>query len=176
MKRFAWKLGELPEGYDHKYTYSHVGYNLKISDMQAACGVAQLEKAEGFINARKQNFKYLKDKLQSCADFLILPQATENSDPSWFGFPITVKPEAGIQRVDLQQYLDQNKIGTRLLFAGNLTRQPYMIGKNFRVSGELTNTDIVMNQTFWIGVYPGLSTEMLDYVVEKIETFLGVNF
>ena len=176
MKRFAWKLGNLPEGYDHKYTYSHLGYNLKISDMQAACGVAQLDKAEGFIAARKQNFTYLKNKLQSCAEFLILPEATENSDPSWFGFPITVKEGSGIRRVDLQQYLDQNKIGTRLLFAGNLTRQPYMIGKNFRISGELTNTDIVMNQTFWIGVYPGLSTEMLDYVVEKIETFLGVNF
>ncbi|MDO6384982.1 lipopolysaccharide biosynthesis protein RfbH [Uliginosibacterium sp. 31-12] len=176
MKRFAWKLGDLPEGYDHKYTYSHVGYNLKITDMQAACGVAQLEKAGSFISARKKNFKYLKEKLQSCADCLILPEATENSDPSWFGFPITVKTEAGVRRVDLQQYLDQNKIGTRLLFAGNLTRQPYMIGKNFRISGDLTNTDIVMNQTFWIGVYPGLSTEMLDFVVEKIETFLGVNF
>lgn len=176
MKRFAWKLGDLPEGYDHKYTYSHLGYNLKISDMQAACGVAQLEKVEGFIEVRKQNFKYLREKLESCSEFLILPEATENSDPSWFGFPVTVKPESGVQRIDLQQYLDQNKIGTRLLFAGNLTRQPYMIGKNFRVSGDLTNTDIVMNQTFWIGVYPGLSTEMLDFVVEKIETFLGVNF
>jgi CDP-4-dehydro-6-deoxyglucose reductase, E1 len=175
-KRFCWKLGSLPEGYDHKYTYSHLGYNLKISDMQAACGVAQLEKAAAFVEARKQNFKYLKDKLQSCAEFLVLPEATQSSDPSWFGFPITVKPSAGVNRVDLQQYLDQNRIGTRLLFAGNLTRQPYMTGRNFRISGELTNTDIIMNNTFWIGVYPGLSTEMLDFVVEKIEAFLGVNF
>ncbi len=175
-KRFAWKLGDLPDGYDHKYTYSHIGYNLKITDMQAACGLAQLQKAPGFIAARKHNFRYLKEKLQSCEQFLILPQATENSDPSWFGFPITVRPDAGINRVDFQQYLDQNRIGTRLLFAGNLTRQPYMIGRNYRVSGELTNTDIIMNQTFWIGVYPGLSEQMLDFVVSKIETFLGVNF
>ena len=176
MKRFAWKLGRLPEGYDHKYTYSHLGYNLKITDMQAACGLAQLEKAEGFIAARKRNFTYLKEKLQSCGEFLILPEATPNSDPSWFGFPITVKESSGFSRVELQQYLDQNKIGTRLLFAGNLIRQPYMEGRNYRISGELTNTDIVMNQTFWVGVYPGLSTEMLDFVVEKIETFLGLNF
>ncbi|MFA9439814.1 lipopolysaccharide biosynthesis protein RfbH [Uliginosibacterium sp. sgz301328] len=175
-KRFCWKLGSLPEGYDHKYTYSHLGYNLKITDMQAACGLAQLEKAPKLIEARKRNFAYLKEKLQSCADFLILPEATHNSDPSWFGFPITIKPEAGINRVDLLQYLDQNKIGTRLLFAGNLTRQPYMIGRNFRISGELTNTDIIMNQTFWVGIYPGLTQEMLDFTVEKIETFLGVNF
>lgn len=175
-KRFAWKRGDLPDGYDHKYTYSHVGYNLKITDMQAACGLAQLQKAPGFIAARKHNFAYLKDKLQSCEQFLILPQATENSDPSWFGFPITVRPDAGINRVDFQQYLDQNRIGTRLLFAGNLTRQPYMVGRNYRVSGELTNTDIIMNHTFWIGVYPGLSEQMLDFVVSKIETFLGVNF
>lgn len=175
-KRFCWKLGSLPEGYDHKYTYSHLGYNLKITDMQAACGLAQLEKAPKLIEARKRNFAYLKEKLQSCAEFLILPEATNNSDPSWFGFPITIKPEAGINRVDLLQYLDQNKIGTRLLFAGNLTRQPYMIGRNFRISGELTNTDIIMNQTFWVGIYPGLTQEMLDFTVEKIETFLGVNF
>jgi CDP-6-deoxy-D-xylo-4-hexulose-3-dehydrase len=175
-KRFCWKLGNLPEGYDHKYTYSHLGYNLKITDMQAACGLAQMDRVEGFVQARRDNFAYLHDKLQSCKEFLILPHATPNSDPSWFGFPITLKPEADFRRVDLLAYLDQNKIGTRLLFAGNLTRQPYMIGRNYRVSGELTNTDIIMNQTFWVGVYPGLSHEMLDFVVEKIETFLGVNF
>jgi CDP-6-deoxy-D-xylo-4-hexulose-3-dehydrase len=175
-KRFCWQLGDLPEGYDHKYTYSHAGYNLKITDMQAACGLAQLDKLDGFVQARKDNFKYLHDRLKSCEEFLVLPEATENSDPSWFGFLITIKPEANIRRVDLLEYLDQNKIGTRLLFAGNLTRQPYMKGKNFRVSGELTNTDVVMNDSFWIGVYPGLTKEMLDFTVEKIESYLGVNF
>ena len=175
-KRFCWQLGDLPEGYDHKYTYSHAGYNLKITDMQAACGLAQLDKLDGFVQARKDNFKYLHDRLKSCEEFLILPEATENSDPSWFGFLITIKPEANIRRVDLLEYLDQNKIGTRLLFAGNLTRQPYMKGKNYRVSGELANTDVVMNDSFWIGVYPGLTKEMLDFTVEKIETYLGVNF
>lgn len=173
-KRFCWKLGNLPEGYDHKYTYSHLGYNLKITDMQAACGLAQMDKLDGFVQARKENFAYLKNRLQSCVEFLELPEATENSDPSWFGFLITIKPEANIQRVDLLKFLDQHKVGTRLLFAGNLTRQPYMIGRNFRISGELTNTDMVMNNSFWIGVYPGLTTEMLDYACEKIEEFLGV--
>ncbi len=175
-KRFCWKLGDLPEGYDHKYTYAHAGYNLKITDMQAACGLAQMDKLEGFIQARKANFKYLYDRLQSCHDFLILPKATENSDPSWFGFLMTIKPEANIRRVDLLSYLDQEKIGTRLLFAGNLTRQPYMQGRNYRVSGDLTHTDIVMNDSFWVGVYPGLTEEMLDFTASKIETFLGVNF
>ena len=175
-KRFCWKLGELPEGYDHKYTYSHLGYNLKISDMQAACALAQMDRLEGFIAARKNNFAYLKDRLKSCEEFLILPEATPNSEPSWFGFPITLRESAGVDRVDLLQYLDQHKIGTRLLFAGNLTRQPYMIGRNFRVSGQLSNTDIIMNNTFWIGVYPGLTEEMLGYVVDRLETFLGVNF
>lgn len=175
-KRFSWQLGTLPMGYDHKYTYSHLGYNLKISDMQAACALAQMDRLEGFVAARKNNFDYLKTRLKSCEEFLILPDATENSSPSWFGFPITLKDDAPISRVDLLKYLDQHKIGTRLLFAGNLTRQPYMIGRNFRVSGELTNTDSVMNNTFWIGVYPGLNEEMLDFMVEKIETFLGLNF
>jgi CDP-6-deoxy-D-xylo-4-hexulose-3-dehydrase len=175
-KRFCWKLGTLPEGYDHKYTYTHLGYNLKITDMQAACGLAQIDRAAGFIQARKDNFAYLSERLQSCAEFLILPQATEHADPSWFGFPLTLKPEANLSRVDLLTYLDQHKIGTRLLFAGNLTRQPYMIGRNFRVSGELTNTDRVMHDTFWIGVFPGLTREMLDFAVDKLEAFLGVGF
>ena len=175
-KRFCWKLGKLPEGYDHKYTYSHLGYNLKITDMQAACGLAQLDRLDDFVAARKRNFAWLKERLQSCAEFLILPEATANSDPSWFGFPMTLKPEANLNRVDLLTYLDQAKVGTRLLFAGNLTRQPYMIGRNYRVSGELANTDRVMNDTFWIGVFPGLSEAMLDHAAEKIETFLGVNF
>ena len=175
-KRFCCKLGDLPEGYDHKYTYAHAGYNLKITDMQAACGLAQMDKLEGFIQARKDNFKYLYERLQSCQDFLILPEATPNSDPSWFGFLMTIKPEANIRRVDLLSYLDQEKIGTRLLFAGNLTRQPYMQGRNYRVSGDLKHTDIVMNDSFWVGVYPGLTEEMLDFTALKIESFLGLNF
>ncbi|MDG0026273.1 lipopolysaccharide biosynthesis protein RfbH [Trinickia sp. Y13] len=173
-KRFCWKLGNLPAGYDHKYTYSHLGYNLKISDMQAACALAQMERVEDFIAARKRNFARLKAGLAECEQFLLLPEATENSEPSWFGFPITIKPAAGVNRVDMVQYLDQHKIGTRLLFAGNLTRQPYMLGRNFRVSGDLVNTDIIMNDTFWVGVYPGLSDEMLDYVIERIRLFVGV--
>ena len=175
-KRFCWKLGDLPEGYDHKYTYSHLGYNLKITDMQAACALAQLDRLDDFIALRKSNFRYLKEKLQACSEFLHLPEATPYSDPSWFGFPVVLKQESGVNRVDLLNYLDQNKIGTRLLFAGNLTRQPYMLGKNFRVSGDLTNTDVVMNQTFWLGVYPGLTFAHLDYVVEKLEEFFGLNF
>ena len=175
-KRFCWKLGNLPEGYDHKYTYSHLGYNLKISDMQAACALAQLEKAPAFIQARKENFKFLKERLSSCEEFLQLPVVTENSDPSWFGFPLTVKEDSPISRLDLITYLDQNKIGTRLLFAGNLTRQPYMVDANYRVSGELTATDNVMNNTFWIGIQPALTKEMLEYTASKIEEYLGINF
>lgn len=175
-QRFCCKLGTLPEGYDHKYTYSHLGYNLKITDMQAACGVAQLDRAEGFVQARKDNFAYMKEGLKNCEEFLILPEATPNSDPSWFGFPITIRPEANVDRVSLLTFLDQNKIGTRLLFAGNLTRQPYMIGRNYRVSGELTNTDRIMHDTLWIGVFPGLTKEMMDFSISKIEEFFGVNF
>jgi len=175
-KRFCWKLGNLPEGYDHKYTYSHLGYNLKITDMQAACALAQLDRVDEFIATRKANFAYLKNRLESCADFLHLPEATPNSNPSWFGFPVVLKESSGIKRVDLLSYLDDNKIGTRLLFAGNLTRQPYMIGRNYRISGKLSNTDTVMNQTFWLGVFPGLQTAHLDYIAEKLEEFLGVNF
>jgi CDP-6-deoxy-D-xylo-4-hexulose-3-dehydrase len=175
-KRFSWKLGDLPEGYDHKYIYSHLGYNLKITDMQAACALAQLDRVDDFIAARRRNFQFLKERLAACAEFLILPQATPNSDPSWFGFPMTIRPEAGAMRVDLLRYLDQNKVGTRLLFAGNLTRQPYMIGRPYRVAGDLQNTDIVMNDTFWVGVYPGLDAPRLEYVAEKIEQFFGVGF
>jgi CDP-6-deoxy-D-xylo-4-hexulose-3-dehydrase len=175
-KRFCWKLGDLPEGYDHKYTYSHLGYNLKITDMQAACGLAQLEKAPQFIQARKHNFAFLKERLSACEEFLHLPEATEHSDPSWFGFPITLKADCPVTRLDLLTYLDQNKVGTRLLFAGNLVRQPYMAGANYRISGELINTDVVMNNTFWIGVQPSLTREMLEFAAQKIETYLGVNF
>ena len=174
--RFCWtakKLGgSLPDGYDHKYTYSHAGYNLKITDMQAACGLAQLDKLNDFIAQRKENFAYLKRQLRNLEDVLILPEATPNSDPSWFGFPITLRPESGVYRVDLLRHLDEHKVGTRLLFGGNILRQPYMADRKFRVSGELTNTDIVMNQTFWIGVFPALDKEMLDYVCSQIEYFL----
>ncbi|WP_431098413.1 lipopolysaccharide biosynthesis protein RfbH [Polaromonas aquatica] len=175
-KRFCWKLGNLPEGYDHKYTYSHLGYNLKITDMQAACGLAQLDKAPAFIQARKDNFKFLKKRLAACEEFVYLPQATEHSDPSWFGFPITLKENSPVTRLDLLTYLDQNKVGTRLLFAGNLVRQPYMKEQQYRISGELTNTDNVMNNTFWIGVQPSLTESMMEYSCSKIETYLGVNF
>lgn len=172
--RFCQKLGDLPEGYDHKYIYSHLGYNLKITDMQAACGLAQLQKAPSFIEQRRQNFAFLKSRLATCEEFLLLPTATENSDPSWFGFPLTLKANALISRVDLLQKLDAHKIGTRLLFAGNLVRQPYMKGREFRISGELINTDTVMRDTFWIGVQPALSQEMLEYSVRVIEDALGV--
>lgn len=175
-KRFCQKLGDLPQGYDHKYTYSHLGYNLKITDMQAACGLAQLEKASDFIRARKANFAFLKERLKDCEEFVHLPQATEHSDPSWFGFPITLKENCPVTRLDLLTYLDQHKIGTRLLFAGNLTRQPYMMGARYRISGDLTNTDNVMNNTFWIGVQPALTQEMLEFTARKIEVYLGVNF
>jgi CDP-6-deoxy-D-xylo-4-hexulose-3-dehydrase len=175
-KRFCQQLGDLPFGYDHKYTYSHLGYNLKITDMQAACGLAQLEKAPEFIQARKDNFAFLKKRLKECEEFISLPEATEHSDPSWFGFPITLKENCPVTRLDLLTYLDQNKIGTRLLFAGNLTRQPYMIGAQYRISEDLINTDKVMNNTFWIGVQPSLTKEMMEFSAKKIESFLGVAF
>jgi CDP-6-deoxy-D-xylo-4-hexulose-3-dehydrase len=175
-KRFCQKLGDLPEGYDHKYTYSHLGYNLKITDMQAACGLAQLDRAAQFVQQRKDNFAFLKARLAACEEFLILPQATPGSDPSWFGFPITLRDNAPVSRVDLLTYLDQQRVGTRLLFAGNLTLQPYMVGRNYRVSGSLTNTDTVMNNTFWIGVQPALTPNMLEYAARQIESYLGVDF
>ncbi len=171
-KRFCWKLGELPEGYDHKYIYSHLGYNLKITDMQAACGLAQLDKAPSFIEKRKANFAYLKSQLTPLSEFLILPEATTNSDPSWFGFPITLRDSAPVSRLELTRYLDSTKVGTRLLFAGNLLRQPYMKDRPVRVVGELKNTDVVMNQTFWIGVQPALTESMLDHVTASIRSGL----
>jgi CDP-6-deoxy-D-xylo-4-hexulose-3-dehydrase len=175
-QRFCQTLGQLPTGYDHKYTYSHLGYNLKITDMQAACGLGQLEKLPDFIAARKRHFAYLKARLQSCADLLILPEATPGSDPSWFGFPVTLREEVPVSRVDLLRYLDQQRVGTRLLFAGNLTRQPYMQGRQYRVSGRLDNTDLIMKNTFWIGVQPALSEDALDYTARQIEFFLGKDF
>ena len=175
-KRFEWQLGDLPRGYDHKYTFSHLGYNLKITDMQAACGLAQLERIDGFVEARKDNFNYLTEKLQSLSEYLILPKSTKSSTPSWFGYPLTIKKNAGVSRLMLLKHLDHYKIGTRLLFAGNLTRQPYFQGREYRIIGNLENTDIVMNQTFWIGLYPGLSLEQLDFVVLKMEEFFGIGW
>lgn len=179
-KRFCWTKkelgGGLPDGYDHKYTYSHLGYNLKITDMQAACALAQMDRVEEFIAKRRANFAYLRNRLQSCVEFVHLPETTPNSEPSWFGFPLLLKDTAGVKRTDLINFLEQNKIGTRLLFAGNLTKQPYMAGRNFRISGDLTNTDVVMNQTFWLGTFPGLGEPQLDYITDKLEEFFGVNF
>jgi CDP-6-deoxy-D-xylo-4-hexulose-3-dehydrase len=164
-KRFDWQLGTLPPCYDHKYIYSHIGYNLKATDMQAAVGVAQLQKLPGFIEARRRNFRVLAEGLKDLQEFFILPQATPESDPSWFGFPIAVKPEAPWPCAEVIQFLERRKIGTRQLFGGNLTRQPAYRDVPWRVVGELPNTDFVMNNVFWIGVYPGLSEEMLAYVI-----------
>jgi CDP-4-dehydro-6-deoxyglucose reductase, E1 len=170
-KRFGWQLGELPFGYDHKYTYSHVGYNLKMTDMQAAVGVEQLAKLPEFIEKRRDNFAFLYERLQDLTDVLVLPEATANSEPSWFGFPILVKHDAPFTRNDLVKYLEEKKIGTRLLFGGNLIKQPLYKGLNYRVVGNLAETDKVMLGVFWIGVYPGLTREMLLYIVEQIENF-----
>jgi CDP-6-deoxy-D-xylo-4-hexulose-3-dehydrase len=170
-KRFGWQLGELPFGYDHKYTYSHIGYNMKITDMQAACGLAQLDRLEGFIKKRKENFNFLYKNLKDLEEFLILPEAEKNSEPSWFGFPISLKKNNNLSRNDLIQYLNENKIGTRLLFSGNLIKQPYMKNLNFKVYKGLKNTDFIMENTFWIGLYPGLSKNHLEYTVNKIKKF-----
>ncbi len=169
FKRFDWQLGELPAGYDHKYIYSHLGYNLKSGDIQAAIGLAQLERVNNFTHQRKSNWQSLRDGLSTLEDFLILPEATENSSPSWFGFAITIKPETKINRKDLIAFLHDRKIGTRLLFGGNLLRQPAFQGSPRRVHGNLINTDIVMNQTFWVGVWPGLTPQMLDYIIVSIQ-------
>jgi CDP-4-dehydro-6-deoxyglucose reductase, E1 len=170
-KRFEWQLGQLPCGYDHKYIYSHIGYNLKATDMQAALGVSQLAKLPRFIERRKSNFTYLRARLDDLQDLLILPEATAGADPSWFGFPIGVRPGAAINRTQLTRALEAQKIGTRLLFGGNLTRQPAYEGCEFRVVGDLRNTDYAMNSVFWIGVFPGLTKPMLDYVADVIREF-----
>jgi CDP-6-deoxy-D-xylo-4-hexulose-3-dehydrase len=172
-KRFDWQLGTLPCGYDHKYTYSHVGYNLKATDMQAALGCSQLDKLPEFIARRKQNFAYLLRELRPLEDVLMLPVAGEHADPSWFGFPIGVRPGAPFKRDQLTRALDTAKIGTRLVFAGNLLRQPAYEGLEYRVVGELANTDFVMNNVFWIGVFPGLTEEMLQYVVKTVVGFVA---
>lgn len=173
LKRYEWQLGDLPSGYDHKYTYSHLGYNLKSGDIQAAIGLAQLEKLNNFIGSRKKNWAYLHDHLKDLEEFLILPKPTENSEPSWFGFALTVKDNSPVSRNDLVMKLNEMKIGTRLLFGGNLLRQPAFIGTPRRVIGSLINSDIVMNNSFWVGVWPGLTEEMLSYVVENIHMIFG---
>ena len=170
-KRFEWQLGTLPVGYDHKYIYSHIGYNLKATDMQAALGLSQLKKIDTFSDARKNNFKYLHNGL-SQVQGLIMPRATEKSDPSWFGFPLTIDPAHPADREELLRFLDSRKIGTRLLFAGNLTRQPAYKNVDWRIVGDLTNTDIVMKRTFWVGTYPGLTPVMLDYIIASISEFM----
>ncbi len=170
-KRFDWQLGDLPHGYDHKYTYSHIGYNLKVSDMQAAVGVTQLKKVNSFIEKRRSNFTYLKNKLSNLQEFFLLPEATPNSEPSWFGFPIFVREGAPFTRDELVHHLNDQKIGTRLLFGGNLLRQPAYRNINHRVVGDLKRSDDVMHRVFWIGVYPGLTEAMLDYVAETIQKF-----
>jgi CDP-6-deoxy-D-xylo-4-hexulose-3-dehydrase len=171
-KRFKWQLGDMPAGYDHKYTYSHLGYNLKITDMQAAVGLAQMDRLEGFVEARRKNFRHLKNRLSQLADRLLLPEATPHSDPSWFGFTITLLPHVTQTREQLTAFLEKHKIGTRLLFAGNLTRQPYFRDRPHRISGTLENTNRVMASTFWIGVYPGLTVDMLDFSADKIIEFM----
>jgi CDP-6-deoxy-D-xylo-4-hexulose-3-dehydrase len=175
-KRFCWKLGNLPEGYDHKYTYSHCGYNLKITDMQAACGLAQLKKLDKFIEKRRDNFSFLYSQLLELNDIFFLPEATRCSTPSWFGFPLTLRDDAPFTRRDLLDYLDQERVGTRLLFAGNLTKQPYMLQRKYREVGTLENTNKVMSDTFWIGLQPSLTQEMLSWAINRIKTYIGRNF
>ena len=171
-KRFEWQLGDLPKGYDHKYIYSHIGYNLKATDMQAALGVSQLEKLDYFVQRRKDNFNYLYSLFENNPN-IILPKATENSDPSWFGFPITLKPDSQINREDLLRHLDEKKIGTRLMFAGNILKQPAYMNINHRVIGDLQNTNVVMRNTFWVGVYPGLNNKKLEFIAHNINNFLN---
>jgi CDP-6-deoxy-D-xylo-4-hexulose-3-dehydrase len=167
-KRYGWTLGTLPEGYDHKYTYRHIGYNLKVTDMQAAIGVSQLQKLPSFVEKRKENFQYLRNGLDGLSDLLLLPEPTPNSTPSWFGFPITVQTGGPLTRNQLVQELEQKRIGTRLLFGGNLLHQPAYQDIHHRVVGKLDRTDQIMNHTFWVGVHPGLTHEMLDYMVETL--------
>jgi len=174
--RFEQKHGDLPYGYDHKYVYSHSGYNLKITDMQAACGLAQLGKLDFFIERRRSNYTYLRNKLETLTEFIQLPIPTPNSNPSWFGFPITLKDNCGISRVDVTKFLDSHKIGSRLLFAGNLINQPYFKDVEYRVVGDLTHTQKTMNDTFWIGVQPALNEVHFDFVAEKLEELFGLNF
>ena len=173
-KRFGWRLGDLPKGYDHKYIYSHLGYNLKITDMQAAVGLAQLDHLDGFIAARRANFDALRAGLSHLEDMLILPEATPGTKPSWFGLPLTLRPDAPVSRNDLVMRLNERGVGTRLLFGGNLVRQRYMKGRPFRISGSLANADVVVDRTFWIGVYPGLGEAEIDHTVRAMAEILSV--
>ena len=174
-RRFSWQMGKLPYGYDHKYIYSHVGYNLKMTDMQAAIGVAQLKKLPGFIERRKKNFRLLYGALKKYEPYFILPKATGNLEPSWFGFPMTVRNTAPFTRMDIVSYLEANRIATRMLFGGNLTKQPAYKDMKFRVAGDLKNTDLVMNNLFWIGVYPGITERQIDFVASVFEGFIRTN-
>jgi CDP-6-deoxy-D-xylo-4-hexulose-3-dehydrase len=171
-QRFAWQLGELPCGYDHKYIYSHIGYNLKLTDSQAAVGLAQLDRLPGFVTARRRNWQHLRDGLADLEEHFVLPRATDRSEPSWFGFALTVRPEAPFTRDELIQFLEGRRIATRLLFGGNLTRQPAYAEVEYRVVGDLTTSDLVTESTFWVGVFPGLTDPMLDYVIESFHDFV----
>lgn len=175
-KRFDWQLGQLPAGYDHKYVYSHAGYNLKITDLQAAIGLAQLERLDSFVSARRENFATLANLLEPLKEFFILPEATANSSPSWFGFPLTLRETSPFSSVDLLRFLEQRKIGSRLLFAGNITRQPYFLERPYRISGTLKNADEIMQHTFWVGIWPGLGKEHLHYIAQSLGDFCGTNF
>ncbi|MEK6947103.1 MAG: lipopolysaccharide biosynthesis protein RfbH [Nanoarchaeota archaeon] len=172
-KRFEWKIGEMPYGYDHKFIYSHLGYNFKITDMQASVGLAQLNNLEHFIQTRKNNFSYLKKGLKQFEDNLILPESTPNSDPSWFGFTITIKENLSYTKKDLIEFLSSKLIDTRPLFAGNITKQPYFKNIKYRINGSLRNTEMITSNSFWIGVYPGLTKEMLDYVIQTFDLFFN---
>jgi len=171
-KRFEWELGQLPKGYDHKYIYSHLGYNLKVTDLQASIGLAQMNKLSNFTKARKENHKYYMNKLKKYEEYFILPEKSKFADPSWFGFILSIKENAPFSRTEIVQYLEESKIATRMLFGGNLIRQPAYNGKKHRIVSELKNADYIMNNSFWIGVYPGITNEMREYVVDVFDNFM----
>jgi len=172
-KRFDWELGDLPKGYDHKYIYSHIGYNLKVTDLQAAVGVAQMDKIESFIKSRKENHKFFMNELKKYEEFIKLPEKYSQADPSWFGFIINIKPESPFSRFEIVNFLEKNKIATRMLFAGNLIKQPAYKERKHRIIGDLKNTNTLMNNAFWIGVYPGITKEMRSYVSNIFEDFFN---